>query len=444
MQNSITSQSPTPVTVSSADQTSPADLSGAVDTSPAVSSDSNQQKENFNLTDEVSLETEKLGVEVSEASSEPFRTKTQEFLKEEQKPKQISEGSSVVSSSTEGALLGYIAISLQIQEILRALGYPETSIKSILSCGEKMGIKILIQCGCEIRFIDALKSCNLRICKRCSEKRKRRIFNDYLPVLNSLTYQRGRFEFFFATFSPLNYSDCKDGLDEIIKRFNNLMNTTYMKLRVLGYLAVIETTEDGKGFHHHIHAIFYGKRLDNLIKGRCFDCKRKKTILKFDKDTEKYYCAIKNCKSFNVKKQGDSKLVKLASKIFKRPCNVHITDKCKTKSGNLIPLSKTPFLALSYMLKYISTDKTKFSSDNNLAVYIVSIRKRRLLMSGGLLYDNKPVKQKPICFKCGEVMHITFDFELSILFNAIERGEPPPKVGRPCFPSLEPKKNKPY
>lgn len=390
------------------------------DNSDAFSSGSEQQKDNFQLNKEGSAEPEKGVVSQRQQETEPVQTKTQEFLKEAQEPKQISERDIAVSSvSTEGALFSNIAIS----ECLLKLGYPEKSLKSMLRCGEKMGQLLRQDGGCPPRFVEMLYPCNLRTCVRCSKIRQRHVYNQYIDFLNNLSYERGRREFAFLTISPKNYDNCKDGLKAFKKGLRALFNTHYVLKRTLGCLAVIETTEHDNGWHIHGHCIIYGSRLDNQLRGHCFDCGQ--NLVKFEYQTKKYFCANKKCNSTNLSVIQDSTMVRLCKRSFKRDVNVHVSNHIKTKSGTNMPMSKCPAFTLNYMLKYVLEKKEQFSSIEKEAEYIFSTRKQKLIIKMGLFFNYPLIIPKPLCNVCNTPVFFTYDFQITMLIIENEHKPPP-------------------
>jgi len=310
-----------------------------------------------------------------------------------------------------------------ISEHLRSLGYPERSIGSMERCGDSTGFHMLSTCDCGTRPFELSYSCSLRTCVRCSKKRKKLMRRKYLSYLESLAFERGKDSFTFLTISPKNYYDFKSGLKDLTEAFKKFRRRKYLRERIKGCLYVIESKFSiEKGWNLHIHAILYGRKLDNRIRGSCLDCRQ--NLIKFNKDREPY-CANKNCKSSNVVYHKDSKIVSLFKECSGRDVNIHITDRFKGKS-----LSKSPSFVLNYMLKYVSSNKDDFETVEQTAEYINGIRKQRLVNTVGVFFNRKYRIEPMRCPCCGSSVIFEFDYEVSLImeFNRELAHAPPPSV----------------
>ena len=340
--------------------------------------------------------TEK-GVEVSEASSEP-QTKTQYFLKKAQEPKQITKGSSVASSTQQGALLVERGISANLFQKLKAKGYSQKALNSIGRCGDKTGQKFTYTCGgCAERIIEGTWWCDKIFCKRCSLKRTRRIIRKYSPMLNSLSFEKKKREFLHLIISPANVNS-PDDLFDLKDKLKRLMNCKEMQIKVLGFMVSTECTKKiQRKFHIHFHLLIYGARLDNKVEGYCRDCKKDK--IKFNRKLEKFHCVNRKCWSFNVVKTKDSPLVQLCKKFFKSEVYAFITDKFKV-DGKYIKINDNPTKVLEYILKYITKSDKSFQSDDDLADYLIATYKKKIISTGRLFYNYKVPEDPVLCFTC--------------------------------------------
>ena len=314
----------------------------------------------------------------------------------------------------EGSLLGNNVIS----EHLRELGYPEISIHSMNRCGEEIGIKVYRECGCGGKVIDLKYHCSLRTCPMCALIRKNRLRNKYLSYLKSFPIDRNNNQLYFLTISPANYNNFEEGIEHIKKSFKKFARNNYIKERVKAGLWVIETKTknkfgDSKGWNIHIHAIIYGRRLDNRIRGKCNKCKQ--NLLKSDYNNKKYYCANNKCNSYDVIHKKDSRIVEIFKKCSKRDVNIHISKQGSSE------------YTLNYMLKYISSNKDDFNDGKEIAEYIYHTRKKRLINCFGLFFKLKVKKSENICYKCGCHVSYIVDFEVSELLNG---NKPPPDLDK--------------
>jgi hypothetical protein len=290
-------------------------------------------------------------------------------------------------------------------------GMSPTSIFNIEKCGLPDGNTAKWGCSCETLFIPATYKCSQRACPRCSKRRKKRIYRDYLPYLTEYMAKRdSHYQLRFLTISPKNYDNLDYGLNHIRKSFSKFLRTKYIKERIKAGFYVIETKKLDKGWNIHIHAIIFSRYLDNRIRGSCLECGQ--SLLKFDYTSKKHYCASKKCNSLNVVKNEDSKLVSLFRNSSKRDCNLDIK------------LQNSTLGTIGYMCKYISVNKDDFSNIDDFALYVATTQKRLLISKFGDFYALKMKKAELICPKCGD--KVVIEIILTGYFDGFGEEDPPP------------------
>lgn len=271
-------------------------------------------------------------------------------------------------------------INRVITSHLLELGYPQKSIDSMNKCGQSTGFSVLRSCGCKNEIICIKHHCSLRICPECAKRRARKIRRQYKHFLESLAQNRTYF-IYFLTISPKNYENLDFGLKDIKKSFSKFLRHDYIKESVMGGFYVIETKGGEGNWNVHIHALIYGRWLDN-----------------------------------KVRKEKDSKIVRLFKQSSKGDVHMYIQRQ------------NSALFSLNYMCKYISANKDEFNSDKDVAIYINSTRKHRLINSFGLFYKLKIKKSPFICKECGQEVHFSIDKEL--FCNTNNRFSPPPPPQR--------------
>ena len=127
---------------------------------------------------------------------------------------------------------------------LYLIGYPESSLDSLMNCGKEAGY-IIREC-CEKKLVPIKYRCNNRTCPDCSQIRKKRIKTQYLPYLKSLKIDNSN-NFYFVTNSPKNYEDLKEGLEDIKKNFRKWLRRDYVHERVKWGIWVIEVKQTWPG-----------------------------------------------------------------------------------------------------------------------------------------------------------------------------------------------------
>jgi hypothetical protein len=178
------------------------------------------------------------------------------------------------------------------------------------------------------------------------------------------------------TISPKNYENLEEGLKHIRKSFTKFLRHKYIDERIKAGLYVIETKGTEGNWNIHIHAIIYGRFIDNKVRSK-----------------------------------KDSKLVRLFRQSSSREVNIHVSRQ------------NSVGFTLNYMLKYISANKNDFKTSFDLALYISTIRKKRLIHGFGEFYKLK-LKTDKICPFCNQEIIYILDQEVIYL---IEKDiEPPP------------------
>jgi hypothetical protein len=295
-----------------------------------------------------------------------------------------SESIIIKPERSEGSLLGQTAIS----EHLRRLGYPETSILSMLRCGESTGFFMTAQCACSAHSFVAKWNCNLRVCPSCAEKRKRRLRRKYMPFLDAFPGDRFNHAYRHLIISPRNYGSYDYGLKKVRENLKKFMRSKYIQKRLKGSMYNIETKfSPEKGWNVHVHMLTYGRFLDNKVRPG----------------------------------HKDSKLVRLwKSCSGNEDVNIYIVKKFNSRA-----------YALNYLLKYITQDaKEDFGKhDTNyiqIAEYIYSSRKKRLITTTGVFYNFKVLPYPIVCTECGGRVDFICDGTLSAEIELNRRRPPDP------------------
>jgi hypothetical protein len=299
-----------------------------------------------------------------------------------------------------------------IRELFK-LKFSLTSINSILNCGIPKDY-LTKKCGCGKSVVPITNHCDCRTCKNCGPRRKARFKNKYLRFLQ---YQKpdGLHSHLFITIGPPNYQELEFGLMDIRKKITKWRRHDYIKERIKAGLYVIESKQkEDLSWNVHSHMIAFSRHLDNHIRGNCLDCKQ--NLMKFDKQRG-YFCANQKCNSENVIVKRDSKLKSTWRELFNEECHFHVKKIGSVKSK------------LNYMLKYISTQKEDFQSVYFEALYIKSIKGKRLITAFGGWYKidliKFSLKCKIICNKCNSEIIFEYDPE-EVSRILYEQSKPPP------------------
>jgi hypothetical protein len=275
---------------------------------------------------------------------------------------------------------------------LLALNHKPQAIQSWLKCGQKTG-EMMAQCSCKLednpkalQKINLYHHCSNHACPECAKIRKRRAFATFKPIIPNPDRNK---LLAFLTLSPPNYSTLKKGMNDIRRLFRAFKRNTYINQRLEGGIAVIEAKTGLDGLWNvHLHIIYYGRWLDNKIRGFCMSCHQ--NYIK--KDDSGYYCGNHKCNSRNVQYREDSRLNQELSKLTKTPIHTYI-NRILTKDK-----------ALNYVLKYITQSDQTESNESRKAEYIHYTYRRRMLNTFGTLFNlgrSKTKRGPKMCKICG-------------------------------------------
>lgn len=321
---------------------------------------------------------------------------------------------------------------VEITEHLKNLGYPKNSLQDFLSCGEFSTCFLKGKClGCGAKHSVHLKRrCGKRFCDSCAKGRKIRIRKRINVYLRDHCNTRKQ-TFKFLTISPKNYENLEEGLEHLKKSFRKFLRRGYSFKKnekgrkiidkrvsdiINGGYMVLECTNNGNGWHLHLHCIIYSYYLENKYRGKCPHCGQ--TYLKKAKKSSKIYCANRSCAkeytNLDLKKPYLATLFEQASG---RPCFTDISHIQRKKS------------VINYCLKYIVTPKEKFQNTLQYAQFIYASYNKRLINPFGDFSTLPKIRQVTICKICDSIIRWEFDEETTSDYNyalLTGREKPPP------------------
>lgn len=305
---------------------------------------------------------------------------------------------------------------LGISEHLKSLGYPEKALDNYLHCGEFSTFFLKGTCGCSSpHSLQLTRRCDKRFCPDCSKIRQKRIKRRMQLYLRD-HYNTPKKTFKFLTISPENYYNLEEGLKHIKQSFRKFYRRKYFRERCDGGFYVVEVTNNGNGWHIHLHCLIYSSRLTNVYQGKCPYCGQ--WYLKKDKQRGVFYCANRSCnKKYNgvIKKP---RLVREFEESSGRSCFVDISHIQKKRS------------VINYCLKYIGVEKAKFQNSYQFAQFIVSSYNQRLISPFGDFSHLPKIKSVSICPYCDQIIRWEVDKEMMkdvfYIKKLNEQEKPPP------------------
>lgn len=305
--------------------------------------------------------------------------------------------------------------------LLLKRGLKPKTLVNLLRCGSysSNGKLLKTSCGCGSVIGKIRHHCSNRSCPKCSERRRRKIFRKYYPLIRNLP-ATSTHSLKFLTISPKNYTTLQEGQENLRKSLSKMFRNKYFKDRITAGFYVVETKSSEKGWNVHAHIIIYSKFLNNYLYSFCPNCQKKRRV-KFDKRSKKYYCSIRTCNSIQVnQKVENSLIVDKINTIFQRQCMVDVK-LIKSRMSPYGQLTSNQH-ALNYCLKYVSHNKGDFKNETDFADYIVYTSNRRLINVFGIFHNFKNDPIKPKCTFCFQY----FKTELISETDYLQQLKPPP------------------
>jgi len=242
--------------------------------------------------------------------------------------------------------------------------------KNLVECQTKWVYYECEGCGAVGR---AKNHCGLRICPTCAERMKKRLLAKYYKGLRKLPkFYKRRLR--LVTLTIENVPDLKmpdfDAVSFIKQAFYRLRKRPCLRDKIYGGLYGLETTNKGKGWHLHIHALLSSR----YIKDACDEMKR-------------------------AKNRSDE------VEIEQRLC-CHCSDKCLRRlwqeetGATIIDIRKANTGAVAEIVGYIT--KPFASDDPNLLIdWWQAMKNRPFLKPFGIFFKMRKIKVHLTCPWCG-------------------------------------------
>jgi len=313
-------------------------------------------------------------------------------------------------------------LKIPFARLLLEKGLPRKTLSSMLRCGEFTGQAFKTSCACGSVVRPIRHKCSSRSCPFCAKRRQVRLVRHYVSLLKNLV-STPLYSLKLLTISPRNYGSYSEGSLHIRTSLSKMFRKKYFKDRVLGGIYVLEAktkNRDGerRGWNCHVHLLVYSRFLNNRIYGFCNSCNRKMWIKK-NKFSDTFYCSNRQCNSLVDWNKEDSALTFEVTKSFGREVTTDVQN-----VGSSVG-------ALSYCLKYISSNKDDFYNENDFADYIVQTRSQRLVSTFGIFYSAR-FSPSPYC--CS-VCDVKFHSEIFLDYELPSANVPPPSTFKILFTS---------
>lgn len=244
------------------------------------------------------------------------------------------------------------------------------------------------------------KHCGLRVCPTCAERMKKRLLAKYYKGLKKLPkFYKRRLR--LITLTIKNVPDLRmpdfDAITFIKQAFYRLRKRPCLKVKIYGGVYGLETTNTGKGWHLHIHALVSS----DYIVDACNEMKRAKN------------------RSEEVE-------------IEKRLCR-HCKDKCLRRlwqeetGSTVIDVRKANVIGINEVVGYITKP---FASDDAalLVDWWQAMKNRPFLKPFGVFFKMAKIKVYLICPWCGGHFFKVYYGKRVRLFDMRDMKDPPSGV----------------
>ena len=147
-------------------------------------------------------------------------------------------------------------MSLKLADIFKELGYRQSLVERLLSCGEVL--KFIQQEDGSLKLYQAY-FCKNKLCPMCNWRRSMKYSYQTSRIVDEAIKQEPKARFLFLTLTVRNVSgdDLNKTLTSLTQSFDRLFRRAKVKKNLLGYLRSVEVThnEKEKTYHPHIHVL---------------------------------------------------------------------------------------------------------------------------------------------------------------------------------------------
>lgn len=147
-------------------------------------------------------------------------------------------------------------MSLKLADIFKELGYRQSLVERLSSCGEVL--KFIQQQDGSLKLYQAY-FCKNKLCPMCNWRRSMKYSYQTSRIVDEAIKQEPKARFLFLTLTVRNVSgdDLNKTLTSLTQSFDRLFRRAKVKKNLLGYLRSVEVThnEKEKTYHPHIHVL---------------------------------------------------------------------------------------------------------------------------------------------------------------------------------------------
>nr|WP_253896521.1 protein rep [Streptococcus gallolyticus] len=162
-------------------------------------------------------------------------------------------------------------LSLKLADIFKELGYKETLVERVSSCGDVLRF-VRLEDG-TLKLYQAY-FCKNKLCPMCNWRRSMKYAYQTSQIVDEAIKEqpKGRFLFLTLTVKNVPGDRLNDTLSQLTQSFDRLFKRKKVQKNLVGYLRSVEVTHNEKEntYHPHIHVLLmvrpsYFRASDNYI-----------------------------------------------------------------------------------------------------------------------------------------------------------------------------------
>lgn len=217
-------------------------------------------------------------------------------------------------------------MSLKLADIFKELGYRQSLVERLLSCGEVL--KFIQQEDGSLKLYQAY-FCKNKLCPMCNWRRSMKYSYQTSRIVDEAIKQEPKARFLFLTLTVRNVSgdDLNKTLTSLTQSFDRLFRRAKVKKNLLGYLRSVEVThnEKEKTYHPHIHVLMMIR--PSYFQGKNDYISQKEWGEMWSRSLKVDYYPIVDIRVVKQSYQGIEKAIVETAKYPVKPMNLDVTDK---------------------------------------------------------------------------------------------------------------------
>lgn len=217
-------------------------------------------------------------------------------------------------------------MSLKLADIFKELGYRQSLVERLLSCGEVL--KFIQQEDGSLKLYQAY-FCKNKLCPMCNWRRSMKYSYQTSRIVDEAIKQEPKARFLFLTLTVRNVSgdDLNKTLTSLTQSFDRLFRRAKVKKNLLGYLRSVEVThnEKEKTYHPHIHVLMMIR--PSYFQGKNDYISQKEWGEMWSRSLKVDYYPIVDIRVVKQSYQGIEKAIVETAKYPVKPMNLDVTEK---------------------------------------------------------------------------------------------------------------------